>query len=445
MIGEPKTTATLQLQTIKINTTFLTNANSLQDYNFTVEFSLCKVGDIFNKNLRTCDTCPSGSYSLDDPNRINTFCRQCPAKMNCLGGSKIVIGSGYWRYNTSNTKMVRCEEHSICKGGLVNKVYYPHGLCNFPNEGNMCNECPSKYAKFGSSNVCVNCEKDVGYHMKAICFFILQMVMISFIFRLNSGSSENSERLNIMKIVVNFIQINSLIIQYNLNWPSYLLDPVKIANTIIPVGKDGFSIDCLIALNSSNSFNNYLIRLFVTFFQPVIIWVFIMICYASLRKFKKYILQKDGVNLFLIISFVVQPNIIINCLEIFRCQNVSDSENPKYFMTNNPSVECWTRNHLGWALGVALPIFFIWGVGLPFAVFMKLKKSMHTQNSCSFFASRSERKALVLGVYSIMEKDINNICVCCVEVHSFKASNYHLIYNIFHHVSGNTQTQSLSQ
>jgi len=183
MIGQPGTTATLQLQTMKADSALLINANSLQSYNFTVEFILCEIGDVFNNKSKTCDTCPSGSYSLDNPYANNAFCRQCPSTMTCLGGSKIAIEAGYWRYDTNKTNMVRCEENSICKGGLVDQVYHPHGLCAFPNEGQMCNECPSKHAKFGSSNVCVNCEQDVRYHIKAICFFVLQITIIFYIFR----------------------------------------------------------------------------------------------------------------------------------------------------------------------------------------------------------------------------------------------------------------------
>jgi len=183
MVGEPNTGATLQLQTLKTNSTFLSNVNSFKSYNLTVEFVVCEIGDVYNKKSRICYVCPSGSYSLTDPYGNDTVCRQCPFPMKCLGGNKMVIETGYWRYNTSKTNIIRCEEDSICRGGLVNEVYYPHGLCAFPNEGNMCNECPPKYAKFGSSSVCVDCEKDAEYHIKAICFFMLQIVIISYIFK----------------------------------------------------------------------------------------------------------------------------------------------------------------------------------------------------------------------------------------------------------------------
>jgi len=218
-----------------------------------------------------------------------------------------------------------------------------------------------------------------------------------------------------MKILVNFIQMSSLIIQYNLNWPSYLIDPVRIANTIIPVGKDGFSIDCLIALSSSNSFTNYLIKLFMTFFQPVFIWILIMLLNVLSKLKKRYLLRKEGMNLFLIISFIVQPNIILTCLEMFRCQNLSDSEDPKYFIANNPDVQCWTRTHLGWALGVALPFFLIWGVFLPFAVFIKAQKSIHAGKSFSFLYKDLKgklwhwefillmRKTLIISVFTVLK------------------------------------------
>jgi len=183
VMGQPGTTATLQLQTIKTNSNFLINANSLKTYNFIVEFILCEIGEVFQNQYKTCDICPSGSYSFDNPYENHTRCQKCPSKMICLGGNKIAVGPGYWRYNLTATKMVRCEENSICRGGLVNQVYYPHDLCSLPNKGNMCNECPAKYAKFGSSSICIDCESNVGYHIKAFCFFMLQIIMITYIFR----------------------------------------------------------------------------------------------------------------------------------------------------------------------------------------------------------------------------------------------------------------------
>jgi len=37
----------------------------------------------------------------------------------------------------------------LLRGGLVDGIYDPQGICKFPYEGNLCNKCVNNYAKFG--------------------------------------------------------------------------------------------------------------------------------------------------------------------------------------------------------------------------------------------------------------------------------------------------------
>lgn len=82
---------------------------------------------------------------------------------------------------------------------------------------------------------CRNCQSDVMYYIRLILFFLIQMIVVLSIhkykwpFGNNSNNNGNrlncgkqSERstfyLNIIKILVSFIQMSSVIMSYDLNW-----------------------------------------------------------------------------------------------------------------------------------------------------------------------------------------------------------------------------------
>ncbi len=99
--------------------------------------------------ISSCLACASGSYSFEDP-YIASHCNQCPAKIDCFGGNKVGPKSGYWMETPSSLMTFRCPSTSACLGGYVDYEYFPNGKCQFPHQGNLCNQCTPKFAKFGS-------------------------------------------------------------------------------------------------------------------------------------------------------------------------------------------------------------------------------------------------------------------------------------------------------
>ena len=138
----------------------------------------------------------------------------------------------------------------------------------------------------------------------------------------------------------------------------------------------------------------YFIKFGIYLSLPFMIWGFLMLVYlvfifAKTKSLKiTKVIRRNAVVLFLIIGFMMQPNILQNCLEMFRCEKFRDP-NPLYFMIDSPNTRCWTHEHLIWSLGVALPMFALWGFILPFIALRKLKRSAKNLKDIEIYARYS--------------------------------------------------------
>lgn len=85
---------------------------------------------------------------------------------------------------------------------------------------------------------------------------------------------------------------------------------------------------------------------------------------------------KDRIILtFLVISYMMQTEIITAALKLFICSNLSTDDDPEYYLDANPDIQCYQGTHLTWALLFGLPIFLIWGIILPVTLYKKAKKA----------------------------------------------------------------------
>lgn len=165
-------------------------------------------------------------------------------------------------------------------------------------------------------------------------------------------------------------------------------------NSLISVNHDGFSIDCFISLVLPDNQNLIFVKLIVTCFQPFIIWGLSILAYSLIlscspqREALEKKLKAALGRLFIITVFLVQPNIILTCLDLFSCQDLGSAGS---FLTSNSEVECWTSSHLIWSFGVALPLLLVWAILLPAMLFFKTKKYSKESSWQPFFYQGLEK------------------------------------------------------
>jgi hypothetical protein len=84
-----------------------------------------------------CTTCPIGTYSLV-PNA--TDCSQCPLQATCLGGDRISVNPGFWRYNRETIMIYPCKNTDACPGGYLETGPTPVP-CAEGYKGYLCTKC----------------------------------------------------------------------------------------------------------------------------------------------------------------------------------------------------------------------------------------------------------------------------------------------------------------
>jgi hypothetical protein len=62
-----------------------------------------------------CVVCDEGTYTLKSG---ESQCKECPEGAFCLGGSNLIISSGYWRKSQDTDMVVQCPNTDSCLGGL---------------------------------------------------------------------------------------------------------------------------------------------------------------------------------------------------------------------------------------------------------------------------------------------------------------------------------------
>ena len=107
------------------------------------------------------------------------------------------------------------------------------------------------------------------------------------------------------------------------------------------------------------------------------------------KKFDKNQIKDSLSRLFLIITYILQPNIVETCFEMFRCKNFLTEEDPIYYMDKEPQVKCWTGTHIIWSLAVALPALIFWAFLLPYSLYRILKKQASNLEETEIYAKYS--------------------------------------------------------
>lgn len=66
----------------------------------------CLPGEIYDKNISVCSSCPVLSYSFDPE---DTKCVECPINSDCFGGMNFSLHPGFWRSSIFSDNYHQCE------------------------------------------------------------------------------------------------------------------------------------------------------------------------------------------------------------------------------------------------------------------------------------------------------------------------------------------------
>ncbi|KAL4460018.1 hypothetical protein ABPG74_003544 [Tetrahymena malaccensis] len=334
-----------------------------------LDFRACKVGEILKQadsNSYNCEQCQLGYYSLDDPtsdqlwqsvvlqeknisNATQVQCIKCPDSANSCQSNQIQIKDGYWRANNKTSEIIQCNQNvNSCK---PNDPQSQNG-CSEGYIGPICSVCDvtGKYwngnryiNSFIDDGQCEQCSSQkyqlifIGFTFLFLCLYFLisaimfvnnfvhyqicqylRLMQIIPIYR----NQIRDQSIFYLKIFMNYIQINSIIIthpfsvlsEFLMYFPAFLSSP---NNRII------ISLSCIINKNLIDHYGYTHIMQFIQAILPHFFLIIMAILIKILEKLKLFGIKHF--HLFTMTNFIYmffQPNQInffskqLTCIQV---------------------------------------------------------------------------------------------------------------------------------
>ncbi|OMJ89221.1 hypothetical protein SteCoe_8700 [Stentor coeruleus] len=357
------------------NTSVTLNASSvLKDLNYeNVETSIdiklrsCIIGE-YLQNDNSCIRCIKGTYNL----KAGEVCKKCPSEGVCYGGANLVASSGYWRYSKSTDVFFECLYSDACLEELFNSSTTN---CLEGYKSNLCQSCDKGYSRSGDNmcNKCLDYNKSIPILIAWLIFNIVIIVGVTAT-SINDAFKNESVVSIYFKIFMNYLQLVTLTITVDLNWPSLVQWMFYYQSKVSGSLDQITSIDCFLPKNTQS----YYVKLMFLNLSPIICVLFTFIFWLIWKKVRNSQNLKEKIFGSLVVQlFIFHPNLLKYNFSIFNCLELSPGQ---YYLLSDLSIKCWESNHLSYAMGVAIPSIIILCISLPsFLLIMMFKRKDHLE------------------------------------------------------------------
>ncbi|TNV88056.1 hypothetical protein FGO68_gene6920 [Halteria grandinella] len=244
-----------------------------------------------------CRQCAPGSYMIKAPTSAAS-CLTCQTEKSvCQGGSQIYPLSGYWRSTVDSDNIMECLNPGACLGGqfpLLNLT----GQCAHGYQGILCASCNKGYTLKQQSRECKKCPTIVINSLILAAFAVLALVIIIVLVWSNLKSSGEEERNYLpvyFRILVNHLQVVTLVASFDFNQPEEFKTFFKGFKPVAEAQSEIFSVDCLLYYYShDSSIKPYYVKSIVLFALPPA--MIILSIFAWLLIYQKKVLQKKAIQ-----------------------------------------------------------------------------------------------------------------------------------------------------
>ncbi|TNV88070.1 hypothetical protein FGO68_gene15732 [Halteria grandinella] len=240
-----------------------------------------------------CRQCAPGSYLLKAPKQT-TSCQACQSEKSiCEGGAQVYPLSGFWRSSPESDNIMVCLNPDACLGGEF-PILNLTGQCAQGYKGILCASCVTGYTLNQQSKECKKCPTIVVNSLILAAFALLAVVIIIVLVWSNlKGSGEEKNSLPVyFRILVNHLQVVTLVASFDFNWPDEFQAFFKGFKPVAEAQSEIFSVDCLLYYYSNNEdVKPYYVKSIVLFSLPpamIIVSVFVwVIIYQKEKLLKK--------------------------------------------------------------------------------------------------------------------------------------------------------------
>jgi len=187
-----------------------------------------------------------------------------------------------------------------------------------------------------------------------------------------------------LKIILNFFHYILIISSFEFYWPNWLNDFFEVQNRIVIAPSEIFYLDCLY-LKIWPNIRPYFIQSAIIELFPVIMYFFIWLywnvhyqvkkgskAYQSLLISEKN--EKINVAAYSVL-FLIYPSLFYFSFRIWDCTNLGDDVNPKYYLIADPELECYTTEHILWAMPLGIFAAIFYALIVPYLIWRSLKRA----------------------------------------------------------------------
>ena len=239
-------------------------------------------GTMFRGSTAVSDcVCLSGSYG-----RPGGPCTECPSGGVCeLGNNTLPYAQpGFWQESASSVLFYECIPADACPGGQLSNLESGSSVVKAPNsadgcaegyQGFRCGECYSdedvRYYRL--EDECRQCPAG-GQSWTILVFFVLLFFGVGFMILAGAGGGAG---LGSMKIFVDFAQVTSMFMKFNLDWPPILVEILS-ALSIFNLNIEVLRPDCDVQMG-------YYTRLGFILALPIIVGITFIVMLCALLLF----------------------------------------------------------------------------------------------------------------------------------------------------------------
>eukprot|EP00741_Cyanophora_paradoxa_P020064 tig00021222_g19365.t1 len=203
----------------------------------------CRRGEVQLPGTSVCTLCPPGSYSLATATRDLT-CLPCPEGSTCHGDSLASL-RGYWQAPWNVTRFIPC----------VNDACLPNSTCAPGYGGNLCTVCQAGYGRANRFD-CRQCPPGAQNAVLSLAAALLLVLLAALMVRstMKNALDERSTASILIKIFLNYVQIMTFSQAFDLPWPNSLKDIFRIQEYSTAPLSSIISIDCMLRPSGSSVF-----------------------------------------------------------------------------------------------------------------------------------------------------------------------------------------------
>eukprot|EP00949_MAST-11_sp_MAST-11-sp1_P001100 g1100.t1 len=276
-------------------------------------------------------------------------------------------------FRVKGTTFKACPEQGACLGGVSSE-------CEKGHMGLLCHRCEAGFARSGVSK-CSSCDARTVIFIivgllasAAICIYFIKTTL---------QASEKTVEIEMAKIGMSGLQALTVLGRYPLQWPPEVLAIFDTVGAAFSAAGEVVSFQC--AMDDANR-SRYLRGAAVVLGSPLLVILLVAVFWGilSARRGERKKTKSNFIVSVMVILFLVLPTLNQTAFRLFTCTEIMPG---MLHVAGDLELPCYRGTHLAYVLGMAIPAFLVYAIGIPFTALYILYR-MHKRKK--LFASREE-------------------------------------------------------